>query len=557
MKSEELSHRPFDRDKLEALAAAHCDGRLSEEEFARLEKLLAASAEARAHFLRYMNLESALHEFGEPAGLAWGESAHPLLGNAPAQSTTARWMPWALAASLVALLTLVVWKWNQPEPKSSNPITKTTAAIPAVDPGVAVLAKAVGVEWESPALPVGAAVPVGRLQFKAGLVRLEFYSGAAVILEGPADFELLGIDLAKCHRGKLRAIVPEPAAGFTILTPQARLVDLGTEFGIDVAKDGPAEVHVFDGRVEVYPPDGQTVTADLTAGKAARINAAGQLEEIPADPARFITAPQIAAQAEARAAEQYARWREASARWKGDPRLLAYYDFERNDKPRRLHSQWTERPWLNGAIIGCRWAEGRWPGKGALEFKNPGDRVRLSLRRREHKDRTDPDKRKDLDLPALTFATWVRLDALDQSYHSLLTADGKRRHAPAWQITGDGRLQFTIQRHPKLSPWTSATKPVFNSRQLGQWVHLVLSIDTETGRVTHYVNGQRVASATMPRPKPLRGGSVELGNWGRPPKKEAHPQRRFNGRMDEFMIFGEALDDKTILELYQAGQPGA
>jgi hypothetical protein len=552
MKSEELSNRPFDRDELESLAAAHCDGQLSEEDFTRLEKLLADSAEARAHFLRYMNLESALHEFGEPAGLAWSESAHPLLGNAPAQPAPARWMPWALAASLVALLTLVFWPGEESETTQPSPVARETA-----DPGVAVLAKAVGVEWETPALPVGAAVPVGRLKFKAGLVRLEFYSGAAVILEGPADFELLGIDLAKCHRGKLRAIVPEPAAGFTILTPQARLVDLGTEFGIDVAPDGPAEVHVFDGRVEVYPPAGLTVTADLTAGKAARINAAGQLEDIPVDPGRFISAPEITAQAEARAAEQYARWREASERWKADPRLLAYYDFERNGKPRRLHSQWTEQPWLSGAIIGCRWAEGRWPGKGALEFKNPGDRVRLPLRPREHKDRTDHDKRKDLDLHALTFATWVRLDALDQSYHSLLTADGKRRHAPAWQITGDGRLQFTVQSHPKLGPWASTTQPVFNPRRLGQWVHLAVSIDTKTGRVVHYVNGQRVASATMPRPKPLRGGSVELGNWGRPPKNEPHPQRRFNGRMDEFMIFGEALDDKTVLELYQAGQPDA
>ena len=179
------------------------------------------------------------------------------------------------------------------------------------------------------------------------------------------------------------------------------------------------------------------------------------------------------------------------------------------------------------------------------------------MRRREHKDRTDPDKRKDLDLPALTFATWVRLDALDQSHQSLLTADGKRRHGPAWQITGDGRLQFAIQRHPKLGPWISTTKPVFNPHRLGQWVHLAVSIDTKTGRVVHYVNGQRVATATIPRPKPLRGGAVELGNWGRPPKNEPHPQRRFNGRMDEFMIFGEALDDKTVLELYQSGQPGA
>jgi len=58
----------------------------------------------------------------------------------------------------------------------------------------------------------------------------------------------------------------------------------------------------------------------------------------------------------------------------------------------------------------------------------------------------------------------------------------------------------------------------------------------------------------MPRAKPLRGGSVEIGNWGRPPQNEPHSIRRFNGRMDEFMIFGEALDDTAIRQLFQVGK---
>jgi len=180
MKNQESKNRPIDLDDFDALAAAHCDGRLNEAGFARLEKMLADSLEARARFLRYMNLESALHEFGEPAGLTWGESAHPLLDDAPAPPVGARWMPWALAASLVALLTLAFWPGEKFETPKPGPIVQEIA-----DPGVAVLAKAVGVEWETPALAVGTAVPISRLKFKAGLMRLEFYSGAAVILEGP------------------------------------------------------------------------------------------------------------------------------------------------------------------------------------------------------------------------------------------------------------------------------------------------------------------------------------------------------------------------------------
>ena len=64
-------------------------------------------------------------------------------------------MPWALAASLVALLTLAFWPGEKFETPKPGPIVQEIA-----DPGVAVLAKAVGVEWETPALAVGTAVPI-------------------------------------------------------------------------------------------------------------------------------------------------------------------------------------------------------------------------------------------------------------------------------------------------------------------------------------------------------------------------------------------------------------
>ena len=33
----------------------------------------------------------------------------------------------------------------------------------------------------------------------------------------------------------------------------------------------------------------------------------------------------------------------------------------------------------NGGAVGASWDQGRWPGKDALHFKGPGDRVRLRL----------------------------------------------------------------------------------------------------------------------------------------------------------------------------------
>ena len=75
---------------------------------------------------------------------------------------------------------------------------------------VAVLTRVVDPEWGPTELPteVGSALPTGRLRLKSGLIQLEFYGGAVVVLEGPADFEIIAADRAFCRQGKLRARAP-------------------------------------------------------------------------------------------------------------------------------------------------------------------------------------------------------------------------------------------------------------------------------------------------------------------------------------------------------------
>ncbi len=61
---------------------------------------------------------------------------------------------------------------------------------------------------------------------------------------------------AKCRFGQMRVHVPPHARGFKLMTPDAKVVDLGTEFGLKVSDSGKSDVHVFDGEVEVYPGAG-------------------------------------------------------------------------------------------------------------------------------------------------------------------------------------------------------------------------------------------------------------------------------------------------------------
>src|SRR5262249_3786739 len=105
-----------------------------------------------------------------------------------------------------------------------------------VDDTVAVLLQAHEAAWEQADLPtrVGSHLRRGVLRLKSGVAHIEFYSGATVILQGPAELRLISRTKAICVRGKLRATVPAQAHGFTIGSPTLDLVDLGTEFGMQV-----------------------------------------------------------------------------------------------------------------------------------------------------------------------------------------------------------------------------------------------------------------------------------------------------------------------------------
>src|SRR5207245_5457643 len=78
------------------------------------------------------------------------------------------------------------------------------------DNTVAVLIRAPGAVWDKSDLPTRTGSPLapGWLRLKSGYAHLEFYGGATVILEGPADFQLISRNEAYCARGKLRALVP-------------------------------------------------------------------------------------------------------------------------------------------------------------------------------------------------------------------------------------------------------------------------------------------------------------------------------------------------------------
>lgn len=117
-----------------------------------------------------------------------------------------------------------------------------------------------------------------KYQLEQGVAKILMDSGAEVILESPATFELLHHNSIRLWEGSLAAEVNMEAIGFVVETPSQRVVDLGTRFGVHVTNNGVSETHVFHGKVvcaAVQKTPGENTKHLLEAGQAIQINGDG------------------------------------------------------------------------------------------------------------------------------------------------------------------------------------------------------------------------------------------------------------------------------------------
>jgi hypothetical protein len=199
---------------------------------------------------------------------------------------------WCVATAAAVLAGFVLfWAFG---PGNAPPGTPPESLHEAIN--VATAIKAEDVQWEpgdGTTPDAGSVVALGRLRFRSGRLTLAFFSGASLSVEGPADLELLAADRVFCHRGKLRAHVPRGAEGFTILGAGYEVVDLGTEFALNLAEPGGKPVMmIFQGEaaVSVLGKDGRSVRGALLEGRrSVEVDPiAGHIQEIPPLPEAFV-----------------------------------------------------------------------------------------------------------------------------------------------------------------------------------------------------------------------------------------------------------------------------
>jgi hypothetical protein len=525
-----------ERGELTALLHALCEETITPEQVARLEAIVLARPEAEADYIRAMSLHADLvrHVRGLPQPVT------------PAPRARGRVVRAVLAlAALAAGVLLVHGLLHRPRP--DMPPAPTPAAEPT-DDSVAVLLQTHRAEWDAAGMVPrpGAPLRPGRLVLRSGSAQIEFYSGATVVLTGPADLKLVSRSEAYCAGGKLRATVPAAAQGFTVRSPKFDLVDRSTEFGLDVGDR--TEVHVFQGKVDLYDPAARKKgpRTELTTGQGVSLDGAAGRRPIPTNPAAFLTAGELAARTEAEIEQRRREWTDASRALRADPGVALYYPFEPNPaSPRTVPDVARGRALpRDGAVVGCAWGAGRWRGKAGLEFKQVSDRVRVRV----------PGE-----FASLTLAAWVRPDALPNQNNALFMADGWDPGGPHWQIGSDGSLVLGVRApegYPIQGKGASYKAPeVLTPDRFGRWVHLAVVYDRDRHEVVHYLDGRPVGQAELQFDIPLRVGDAEIGNWNPASYRVRSPVRNFTGGIDEFLLFSRPLTGPEVESLYAQGRP--
>lgn len=141
---------------------------------------------------------------------------------------------------------------------------------------VATLSDSINAKWANAgdSMKEGLRLSTGSnpLLLRAGFVELLFDNNAKVTIEGPAEFEIISEDRIKLRYGRLYSIVPQEALGFSVATPNAMIIDLGTQFGTVVDLQGGTELHVTQGKTTLVAGKNKSkISLEVSEGFAKKI----------------------------------------------------------------------------------------------------------------------------------------------------------------------------------------------------------------------------------------------------------------------------------------------
>lgn len=304
-----MSDPAVNLDRLFELVATVCDEDATRDEIVELNSIMLADREACRRYQRYCRMHSALRvelrahqaaqavcrQIGIAPVVAEADEAHVTTAMRPAPAFTAPFLPTALhgtttffssgwpaaylAATVICGIGILVGSLvhvsrpvniarHAPSVAADNAVLESQPMAVGRITGMADCRfdRATGTPGTKTQVFVG-----DKLILSAGLLEITYDKGAKVILQGPVTYEVESAVGGFLSLGKLtarlesRSRLPSgtvsaesrPAGGtylFVVRTPTATVTDLGTEFGVEVSKEGATTSHVFRGSVRLQVP---------------------------------------------------------------------------------------------------------------------------------------------------------------------------------------------------------------------------------------------------------------------------------------------------------------
>jgi hypothetical protein len=550
----------MDEDLQDLLAAWHGAEGGSEGRRAQLLARLRADAPFREAFIgeiRMLGMLKAVQapeprwlELGEELGRHRGKSqeteAPDDFADAVMRKINAppRWVwvgipPWAMAAiaAAIPILAGVAFWWAGRGFHGQNP-----EAVDHPRMQLAVVAHLdAGRELSDDGLAVheGDVVSTGRLRLKSGAATLSFFNGATLYVEGETDADLVAMDRVACRKGRLRLRAESGTSGFTITGPGVAVVDLGTEFALNVGTDGRAAVRVFEGQVEasLLGRDGYTLRSELlNQDESASMAAGGDRLIRNAEPASEFASARPMAVKPLALAHNYADLVRSAHPW-GYWRCETIGNGETPNEvpgglPLRVNGPIRLNPEANGnhALLfspataeAYALMEGTWqPAAGtdyAVEVWVMPEGVRLSA--------------------VASLIAEAPLDQREKHLFLLQLMDRSQR----W-LHPNGTVRFLHRSPPDFAGGVNAFAD--HAYVPGRWLHVVAQ--KRGAQLELYLNG-RLAGAAAADAGPAAGAyRLLLGRLKQAPQAKLENSRPFVGRLDELALYEHALAPEEIAQ---------
>ncbi len=325
-------------DEVTCLAMACLSGDAQPDDMVRLDQLLRDNDEACRVYVRVISDSSCLRQWEANEISKTGESvlpgislasSHDPSSNAASTWSLASWPVAYFAAGIVFAIAGLIGSLIDVSPARPVAGRSTTTPSERTSPDqqstVGRITGMADCRWAGPSVADREVVMGCQYALASGLLEITYDTGAKVILQGPANYEVNSATGGYLAAGKLTARVEKKAEGgrrkaeevtsgqwpvagesqianlrsdvpdsppsplrlppslstshcplFTIETPTAIVTDLGTEFGVEVDDRGGTTSYVFQGTVRVQGVDRPGAAGD--AGRVLRANESVRVE---------------------------------------------------------------------------------------------------------------------------------------------------------------------------------------------------------------------------------------------------------------------------------------